>query len=1113
MHIQKYLTVLCLSISSLLTACTDRFDSRDVNAGDADRHVALEFTTDDFTPVLRSALPASEEKRMNNLYVWIFKEGEGMNAYPVFSKIYDRSSLRQAEELRQTKYGDADQGVPTSKGLLEQGMDLSVGNYLVYMVANLPGGDYYSVGESATLFVPEKLSMVTPRMLETVIATLRHPRTFRNKGFLLMSGKELKEVDASTTRIDVRLKRVDARIDFSIGLSVDAVKRGDKFVAKEYSVHNVPGRSFLFEHPTNASRDGLWDAAALENADQHFNTVSRSLDSLDRKTGRSVASFYMPESRKPYQQDIKAALQGKTPAEQYRARAKQVKEERRDNTGVNPYLSNGDFVYAPKLAPYLEIRGEYSQTLPDGLKRTSDVTYRVLLGESVRDVNDYNTFRDCKYTYTLTVNGVNDIITEVKSNKTTGEAEPAPDNDGLIFDSSKQFQLDAHYEQRTFFLKRSDLGPNVNGEIANMEFYISTPFQSPTIIKYSREELKSLAASGFKQPSGKWADNGWLRFYIHPKTDVDPQRSVYYTDMKDSDLLTVEQLMYRLSSDTDNSGRPYAQNDVIKITVFVNENYYEENPRTPDASPDKDLWKKFVNTPDRRFILLVAGKDSPYSPDGQSAHFRSVLTLSQYSIKTVFTSDAGGKVRIWGVESVDETPDVDFSYLYPSEPLSRMNRYFSNGFANTWHLLTGSSSQQGNTDVVLTDFYTSKTDLWKTCTKVGSTGVKLNPDTKLVIKSKNYDYAMFAPFSRNRDNNKDGKMQREEMKWFNPSPAEAVLFVMSQGLLPVNEQFRNKAVYYPTVLWTNRGYRSASNVALNVNNPLTISSGTFSQNYLYEFNLAYNIKAASPGDRTPYSHNRLIRDLGVLDEYPLSDKAFTPGMGHYTNEDLGKELPRTAQVSFSSQDYRFIRTAHLNPLVLRKERVTTELPMHSQSSSVNRIYEKGFEAATYPARPYGANYFDGQRWETSRFYDANDTKNSWQKLQRDINSGHSPCATYWQYSDDPQSVNYDKGTWRVPNMAEMCMMMINMFDWWRSEASTIYGTSFQYPWGNPSDFYNVGTRTGYSGQPGVAELPFAWGYAMHVEGYLRMVGTPLDISRWVKNNQKLFVRCVRDLPE
>lgn len=69
--------------------------------------------------------------------------------------------------------------------------------------------------------------------------------------------------------------------------------------------------------------------------------------------------------------------------------------------------------------------------------------------------------------------------------------------------------------------------------------------------------------------------------------------------------------------------------------------------------------------PDRTFDLLV-NTSHEISPDGQSRYHQAIVTIRQMSIKTVFVNSPDG-MRVWGVENVNETPDLDWSVRGPSE--------------------------------------------------------------------------------------------------------------------------------------------------------------------------------------------------------------------------------------------------------------------------------------------------------------------------------------------------------------------------------------------------------------------------------------------------------------
>ena len=69
----------------------------------------------------------------------------------------------------------------------------------------------------------------------------------------------------------------------------------------------------------------------------------------------------------------------------------------------------------------------------------------------------------------------------------------------------------------------------------------------------------------------------------------------------------------------------------------------------------------------------------------------------------------------------------------------------------------------------------SKQDqLWQVMTKVDNAKLTLSRD-HYNWGAKNYhaEYACFTPFLRNRNDNRDGRMQAAEMKWYIPSVSES----------------------------------------------------------------------------------------------------------------------------------------------------------------------------------------------------------------------------------------------------------------------------------------------------------------------------------------------------
>ena len=149
------------------------------------------------------------------------------------------------------------------------------------------------------------------------------------------------------------------------------------------------------------------------------------------------------------------------------------------------------------------------------------------------------------------------------------------------------------------------------------------------------------------------------------------------------------------------------------------------------------------------FDLLV-NTSHEISPDGQSRYHQAIVTIRQMSIKTVFVNSPDG-MRVWGVENVNETPDLDYMVRAATEPDAFYNKYYSNGWANTWSVMSRQTG--GWTDNVMPDpmFRGKENTLWQVMTKVTNAKLTLSKDhTNLLMSNYHATYACFTPFLRNR---------------------------------------------------------------------------------------------------------------------------------------------------------------------------------------------------------------------------------------------------------------------------------------------------------------------------------------------------------------------------
>lgn len=1076
------ITYFILLLLSLFASCTDEeiFQGSGVTEG-VPTTVDISVGTAANTAKTRSVLLESEERKIYNLYLWVFNSSGNVE----YSREYSRADLIQAATDLTTSTGEVDADAPTSMGLLKN-ISLTTGKKTLFLL-----GNYKSDADGLFHVEPEVLNGISKYSdLEKVRAAMTVHTLFRPNGNLLMSLTQTVTVSTATKQIEVSLKRSEAKI--TLNLQTIA---GLTFEPGTYRLGNVPGSTFIVEHAKGADQTASWDA---DGVDKKLYWVSEYFQ-FEGDADNVTTSFYMPENRKVAKKAISPASPGYSAERKgYDLRQKQLKSPVAGATD-KPNLQNGETEYAPDLAPYIEFTGELRQNLATGdtsTERFGRVTYRIYLGYTAENdpVNDYDIERNVHYTYNVTIKGMNDLVVEAKSDKAK-EEESAPGVEGLVYDAHRSFNFDCHYEQGLMRFKKDELAIfNPDGTLkddAMISFAIRTPF-CDKIISYTKAELEQLKNNNYIPSKEKKADTDWLKFYIHPSTLADNgNEDMQYFSDTGANLLSLEQFLYRLMNEPDYVFN--AASGLCKVTVYANEFFYEQNPMQENAPKDKNLWKTFANSPDRTFDLLV-NTSHEISPDGQSRYHQAIVTIRQMSIKTVFVNSPDG-MRVWGVENVNETPDLDWSVRAPSEPDAFYNKYYSNGWANTWSLMSRRTG--GLTDNIMPDpmLRGKEKTLWQVMTKVNNAKLTLSMDhTNLAMKNYHATYACFTPFLRNRDNNRDGQMQANEMQWYIPSVCETNMLYVAERVLPLKSRLVGHAPSdNATALFTSRAFMGSTNLTLNSPNTIIFVEESHSMTPIYNFDYQ---KTASPGERTPFSDVRLIRDLGILE---------TSEDHSYHLDEIAKELSKTLINKWTEDEYLIFRADNLPSNTTRSARAIYELPAHNETSHINTIYQKGFEVAKYIANRIDKRKdLDNPNRSGEYYYE------TWTTLMNDIEKGNSPCTYYFQNPDQS-----DLGTWRLPNEAELMIMAGSLFDWDDRERSKVYDFGGNLSSLNMKDGQVIHSRTGFSRRDMNGGRSFSAGYQMYFDGYLRFV-TTVD-TQWggdknrLVNDRNGYVRCVRDL--
>lgn len=408
------------------------------------------------------------------------------------------------------------------------------------------------------------------------------------------------------------------------------------------------------------------------------------------------------------------------------------------------------FVNAPENATYVVIHGKYQ-----GGDYAGDLSYTVHLGDFSKHPADFSVAANSNYEYTLTIKGVNNFIAESQKN---GDD---PGSEGVvIFKGTDILEVDCHYEARVMKFSMSELNKLINVEKYGYILKIQTAF-CETISMIVDENGNIYDAAEFKTHhenptvlttvgtdgmpvdvskiliSGNEADFDWVRFVkntgkyystpnLNPGCRVSSSHSI--SDVcaypgkenpqtgKDNTQTIFEFLrdLYKAGKEQ-NASYFNATGSSVYVTCFVDENYY----------PDKN-WTEYVNKSEPRRMYFA--NELFVSADGQSSFARAKYVVSQKSIWTFYELDP--TLKPFGLESVSEEKAQGVDVVKGTNSLNV-----------PWDGRASAISNNKNKG-----FYANSTT---------STG-----------KQDIYTGAYKACMSRNRDEDGDGTIDENEIKWY-----------------------------------------------------------------------------------------------------------------------------------------------------------------------------------------------------------------------------------------------------------------------------------------------------------------------------------------------------------
>ena len=844
----------------------------------------------------------------------------------------------------------------------------------------------------------------------------------------------------------LRLRAIDAKVKFWIKYN-DTNLDPAKCEARKWQVFNVPSECYLMP----SDRDTESDVSFFDTQRTYFEGTE-----IHEGDEYQVFSFYMLENRQSPQRKIMDE-----PSPQYYLREKETDPESEEATFIyaprNGTFVKFDLLLALRPAGVLSILDE----LGEAFALTTEAMYTVHMGQFTNsatrsaDWDDYDVDRCTSYNYYITINNSKSIYVEVlgENDGQGGHNDPVelqPGQEGsLLLSDNKVVNCDAHYAYHSLTFKYT---PELEGK--KVSWYVKTPFDEGG--------AKWIPSDDPGNPNGgDWEfnckDYKWVQFGVNKITAgafsdnrVSYPGNTYVegwdarTALAEGQLMDIHQMynyilhQTKLRNDWIEAKESYAAGEgadpgdytgaflldpslstgiaddpatdyvdeshcyVIRVTAFIDEYYYEKDPRLdPEtASADPDLWRQFVNKEPRELHIL---SESHQSADNQSDVITSSHSIIQQSIQTFYNTYSPDLRTLWGTEHVDEMEyrvrkEKDSEQAvwpwWPSDrdfPLTNPNSD-DNGRYNTSRMWGVDATHHPYWE----DFESHPGMLNYS---VDNDHPELEPD---------YRYLAYSCLTRNRDNNGNHVIDIDEIRWYTASVNQLVgMWVGNESLSPSARLYQpeNKnSTSIDTKEWRSWVISSTASSKLNPRVIRAEEGCTKSDHTAFSWQKPPQL-VFSETDRDQVSSVRCVRNIGTFnsggkvvdisyaDLDVIPDKYYDAAAGFDANGKVKPNADGTYTLKFSRLDPRSIR-----------EFTSEDLPYHEEYSMHNRVY---MELVMQDKDNYA--YADGSLPGSQTEDEINDAVTS---------SGHN---------------SYCPPGYRFPNMTELLLMTaLQPSDYWSS---------------------------------------------------------------------------------
>ena len=735
----------------------------------------------------------------------------------------------------------------------------------------------------------------------------------------------------------ITLVPLDAKVKFRIRYDETNIS---SVIPRHWKVYNLPERCMLAPSDKSPSQIGT----SLFNTDDLYFEGTETVDDVTWQ----VFSFYLLES-KPV---------GKKSAESYYLRDKLEKNEDGTNTE--------SWEYAPQDGVYVKFDLTLNLTT-EGIRDllhdpetnhvlTSAAIFTIHLGDFTSsesgdyDYDNYWVERGHAYTYNITIRNSETIYVEVMKD---GNPENEPGHEGsLLLTTDDIINCDAHYEYHSMSFKANPSLAASSGE-NKLSWYIKSPFtkadEGRPIYNNETRQYEIPMRDGLPIVDYKWVKFGLNRkvdgLYTDKRTHY-PGDQYYDPSWTPSDwdpdnptgsipaLIDVNQLVnllfdqnkrkYNGVGETPDYRNLFDDVNEIGFTAFVDEFYYERHPLT--GALDPDLWRTFINAKPRELHIL---SEAIYSPDLQSDVITSSHSVIQNSIQTIYNTYSPDLKSIWGTEHKDEMRN-------------RGAKDASTGVNKSWSWWHGNWNPSG----IINDEENGRlntSNIWGLSdAPTWNTFLDYEVDNNSPELKSSYQYMAYSCLTRNRDNNGNGVIDPEELRWYTAAINQLV------GMWVGNESLSQSArIYQPIdaessdpLKW--RAHVVSSSCKSNgssINIPRVVRGEEGGTKSFYD-QWSWAFPDGSPEEyRDRVASIRCVRNAGTFrqngEDTDISYAPYDQMVDQYYEIPSGTNEKGQA---FANPDGTYtIRFSRLNPKSIR-EYTADDLPYHDEYSFHNCVY-------------------------------------------------------------------------------------------------------------------------------------------------------------------------------